>query len=343
MKTTGLALLAASAISASALAADELTVISFGRADQAALNAAYYAPFRKATGLAIRSLSYDGETTELEQMAASGKASWDLVQVESRTLAQGCRDGLFLKLDRSRVGDVNDLIPGALSECGVGIFAWSVALAYDANKLAAAPTSWKDFWNLQAYPGKRGLRRSAKYTLEIALLSDGVPADQVYKLLATAEGVDRAFKRLDAIKPQTVWWQAAAQPAAFLAAGTIAMSSAYTLWIDREQQNKNSGLKLAWERSLYDIDSWAIPKDTPNAATAYRFIAFASRPEYQRSLSQNIAYGPANRKALALLDKDLAARLPSFEDHLKTALKIDTAFWIAHGAELEKRFDRWAP
>src|SRR5689334_9671722 len=261
MKTTGLALLAASAISASALAADELTVISFGRADQAALNAAYYAPFRKATGLAIRSLSYDGETTELEQMAASGKASWDLVQVESRTLAQGCRDGLFLKLDRSRVGDVNDLIPGALSECGVGIFAWSVALAYDANKLAAAPTSWKDFWNLQAYPGKRGLRRSAKYTLEIALLSDGVPADQ-----------------------------------------------AYTLWIDREQQNKNSGLKLAWERSLYDIDSWAIPKDTPNAATAYRFIAFASRPEYQRSLSQNIAYGPANRKALALLDKDLAAR-----------------------------------
>ena len=120
------------------------------------------------------------------------------------------------------------------------------------------------------------------------------------------------------------------------------MTSAYTLWIDRERQQKQN-FKIAWDGSLYDVDSWAIPKGTPKASDAYRFIAFASQPEHQKLLSESIAYGPANRKALALLDAQLARTMPSAQGHLKRALKVDVAFWIRHGEALEKRFDRWAP
>ena len=323
-------------------AAGDITVISFGRADQAALTRAYYGAFRKSTGIAVKSASYDGQTTELEQMVKAGKTVWDVMQVESRTLQLGCQAGLFEKLDHGRTADEKDFIPGAISDCGVGIFAWSVALAYDADKVRGAPASWADFWNVKKYPGKRGLRRSAKYTLEIALLSDGVPAGEVYMLLATPQGVDRAFGRLERIKSDILWWEAAAQPAAFLAASKLVMTSAYTLWIDREQQRKKN-FRIGWNGSLYDVDSWAIPKGTPKASDAYRFIAFASRPEYQKRLSENIAYGPANRKALPLLDARLAGTMPSVEAHLAQALKVDTAFWIRHGEKLEKRFDAWAP
>ncbi len=325
-----------------ALAANDITVISFGRADQAALTAAYYRSFRKSTGIDVKSASYDGQTTELEQMVKTGKTVWDVMQVESRTLQLGCQAGLFEKLDHGKIGDKSDFIPGAVSDCGVGIFAWSLALAYDADKVKRAPGSWADFWDVKKYPGKRGLRRSAKYTLEIALLSDGVPASEVYKLLATAQGVDRAFRRLDRIKADVLWWEAAAQPAAFLAAGNLVMTSAYTLWIDRERQREKN-FRIAWDGSLYDVDSWAIPKGTPRISDAYRFIAFASQPEYQKMLSENIAYGPANRKALPLLDAELARTMPSAEANLKRALKVDIAFWIRHGEELEKRFDGWAP
>ena len=322
--------------------ANDITVISFGRADQAALTQAYYGSFRKSTGVAVKSASYDGQTTELEQMVKAGKTVWDVMQVESRTLQLGCQAGLFEKLDLGKIADRNDFIPGAISDCGVGIFVWSVALAYDADKVTGAPASWADFWDVRKHPGKRGLRRSAKYTLEIALLSDGVPAGEVYKQLATREGVDRAFARLERIKPDILWWEAAPQPAAFLAAGKLVMTSAYTLWIDRERQ-RNRTFRIAWAGSLYDVDSWAIPKGTPKASDAYRFIAFASRPEHQKILSENIAYGPANRKALPLLDSRLAATMPSAEPNLARALRVDTAFWIRHGQELEKRFDAWAP
>jgi putative spermidine/putrescine transport system substrate-binding protein len=324
-----------------ALAAQDLTVISFGRADRAALTSAYIEPFSKSTGIAVNSFTYDGQVTELTQMVQGGAPVWDVMQVESRTLDQGCRQGLFEKLDLQRVPRAEDLIPGALSPCGVGIFAWSQALVY-SDQLRDAPQSWADFWDIHKFPGKRGLRRSAKYTLEIALLADGVAPIDVYRTLATEAGVRRAFHKLDQIRKDTVWWEAAPQPAALIAAGWVSMSSAYTLWFDPEQE-RNQHTRIVWRQSLYDIDSWAIPKGSPKRDEAYRFIAFASAPEQQRVLSEHLTYGPTNRAALDLLPARLAGNLPSSTPNLAGALRIDSAFWIEHGDALERRFNAWAP
>jgi putative spermidine/putrescine transport system substrate-binding protein len=324
-----------------AAAASELTVISFGRADRAAIAAAYAEPFTKATGIAVHSLSYDGQVTELTQMVHAGAPVWDVMQVESRTLEQGCRQGLFEKLDPARVPAAAELIPGALSECGVGIFTWAHALVY-SDRLRAAPRSWADFWDTRKYPGKRGLRRSAKYTLEIALLADGVAAKDVYATLASEAGVRRAFRKLDQIRKDTIWWEAAAQPAALLDAGVVSMSSGYTLWFDPAQE-RNRHSRIVWRQSLYDMDSWAIPAGTPRRDDAYRFIIFSSSPPQQKAFSEQVTYGPTNRNALELLPARLAADLPSAPPNLAGALRIDTAFWIEHGDTLERRFNSWAP
>ena len=323
-------------------ASDELKVISFGRADQDALARAYFGPFQQQTGVRIKSLSYEGETTELDQMARSGHQDWDVVQVESRTLQLGCAEGLFEKIDYRKIGNRSDFLAGAVSDCGVGIFTWSMALAYDAERVSGTPHTWRDLWDLKKYPGKRGLRRSAKYTLEIALLADGVAPGDVYRVLATPQGVDRAFRKLDKIKPDVLWWEAAPQPATYLANGNFVMTSAYTLWFEPDRRSKPT-FRLAWDQSLYDVDSWAIPKGTPRVSDAYRFIAFASRPEQQKVLSDTLAYGPTNRKAVGLLDAQRVGVIPSAGVNLKNALKVDTGFWIRHAEELEKRFDQWAP
>jgi len=324
-----------------ATAAGALTVISFGRADRAALAEAYLEPFAKATGIAVNSFSYDGQVTELTQMVHAGAPVWDVMQVESRTLEQGCRQGLFEKLDQARVPPATELIPGALSQCGVGIFTWAQALVY-SDQLREGPHSWADFWDIRKYPGKRGLRRSAKYTLEIALLADGVDPRSVYSTLSTEAGVQRAFRKLDQINKNTVWWEAAPQPGALMAAGVVSMSSAYTLWFDPAEE-RNRHTHIVWRQSLYDLDSWAIPKGSPKLDEAYRFIAFASSAERQKVLSEHLAYGPTNRSTLQLLPASLASNLPSLAPNLADALRIDTAFWIEHGDALERRFNSWAP
>jgi putative spermidine/putrescine transport system substrate-binding protein len=323
------------------LAAGDLTIISFGRADRAALVEAYIDPFAKSTGINVHSLSYDGQVTELTDMVRGGSPAWDVMQVESRTLAQGCQRGLFEKLDPARLPRAEDLIPGTLSECGMGIFAWAQALVY-SDQLTSAPHSWADFWDVHKFPGKRGLRRSAKYTLEIALLADGVAPRDVYRTLETEAGVRRAFHKLDQIRGDTIWWEAAAQPAALLAAGWVKMSSAYSLWFD-PQQERSRHAHIVWRQSLYDIDSWAIPRGSPKRDDAYRFISFASDPERQKVLSEHLAYGPVSRRAFQLLPAQLATALPSSQPNLADALRVDTAFWIAHGDALERRFNAWAP
>lgn len=327
---------------ANATAAKEITAISFPRADQAALKKAYFEPYQKSSGTEVKSMSYDGQTDELEAMVNAGKTTWDVMQVESRTLKLGCEQGLFEKLDYSKLPNKNDFVPGAASECGIGIFTWSMALGYDASKVSATPASWSDFWNVKKFPGKRALRRSAKYTLEIALMADGVAPADVYKVLATKEGVDRAFRKLDEIRPYTVWWEAAAQPPTWLGAGKVAMSSGYTLWLDREQKRK-SNVKVTWDENLYDIDSWAIPKGSANAADAYKFISFALKPDRQKALSDEIAYGPTNRAAIGLASARNVNNLPSSASNLKHALPVDVAFWIRNGEALEDRFESWAP
>ena len=120
------------------------------------------------------------------------------------------------------------------------------------------------------------------------------------------------------------------------------MAAAYSLWIDSAQRQ---GLKFrtSWNGSLYELDSWAIVKGAQHLDDAYRFIAFASRPENQKIFSDSIAYGPTNKKAIARLAQTRADRLPRWGANLKASAPVDAAFWIEHGAELEKRFEAWAP
>ena len=71
-------------------------------------------------------------------------------------------------------------------------------LCYRRDKFpTGGPKSWVDFWDVKRFPGARGLCiNDSPRTLIFALLADDVPADRLYPL-----DVDRAFKKLDQIKP----------------------------------------------------------------------------------------------------------------------------------------------
>ncbi len=192
------------ALAASAQAGD-LTVIDWGGAIQSAHRQAMYEPFIKASGKPLVAGEWNGEMAKISTMVESNTVSWDLVQLDGAEMLQGCEAGLFEKPDWARLGFKPEVIDGAAAECGVGTLVWAMGLGYNAARLAEAPKGWADFWDVKKFPGKRGLRKRAEMTLEIALLADGVPAKNVYALLATREGVDRAFRKLDAIKPHIQW------------------------------------------------------------------------------------------------------------------------------------------
>lgn len=338
-KTLALAL--CGVLACNAAAAAELTLISFGGANQKAQDKAFYQPFMKSSGNRIVQGEYNGEQARVKAMVEAHKVSWDVVEVESPELARGCEEGLYEKLDYGRIGAKDEFLGKAVTDCGIGFFVWSTLLAYNADKLKGTPVSWSDFWDLKKFPGKRGLRKGAKFTLEIALLADGVKPDQVYKLLATREGADRAFHKLDQIKGSVQWWEAGAQPPQMLAAGDVVMSSAYNGRI-ASAQKEGKNFKMVWSGNIYDVESYAIPKGAPNRDLAYKFIQFAGKAENQQVFSAEIPYGPTNLKAARSMPAQIAGELPTSSANLNGALPSNTQFWVEHGEELEQRFNSWA-
>ena len=234
----------------------------------------------------------------------------------------------------------SDFVEGALHECGVPNIVYSTIFAYDADKIKDGPTKIADLFDLKKWPGKRALWKNPFGNLEAALMADGVPANKVYETLRTPAGVDRAFKKLDTIKKDVVWWESGAQPAQLLASGEVVMAQAWNGRIfDADKNGKN--FKIVWDGQLQDWDLWAIPKGSKHLDAAYKFIAFASEPKIIATQTKYISYGPAVLAAIPNVPPDILKDLPTAPQNSKNVLVNDAQFWGDNGEELRKRFNTW--
>lgn len=321
--------------------ARDLTVVSWGGNYQDAQREIYFEPFTRSTDTPLLEESWDGGYGVLAAKMKSGQADWDVVEVETEELELGCADGLYEEIDWDRLGGEDRFEPSAVSDCGVGAIVWTTGIGYDADRLAETPSGWNDFWDVTKFPGKRGLRRGPKYTLEFALMADGVAPDEVYDVLATPDGVDRAFAKLDELKADIVWWDAGAQPIQLLASGQVTMSTAYNGRLTGINREEGTNLQIVWPGSIYALDSWVVMKGTPNLDGAYAFLAFANEPEHQAKLPGYIAYGLPVKAASELVPAALKRELPTDPANREGAIALDGDFWVDNIETLNARFDAW--
>lgn len=329
------------ALSLPAAAADSLTVVTFGGAFENAVVKAYFEPFTAKTGTNIVREQYDGGLAKLRGMVESGNTTWDLIDLESNDAIAACDEGLIQKLDTKLLGDVSDFIPGAVLPCAVASMVWSTVYAYDTSRLKTAPTSMADFFDLEKFPGKRGLRKSPKGAVEWALIADGVPAGDVYRVLGTPEGLDRAFKKLSAIKSQIVWWEAGAQAPQLLADGAVTMTMAYNGRIRVAQLEDKRPFSIVWDGQVYDYEWWGIPKGAKNAAASRKLVEYASSPDNIWKLSNHIPYAPPRKSAIPQVDKAVLPHLPTAPDNFKNALQVNSEFWADNFDQINGRFMSW--
>jgi len=335
-------LLAAVALLAASTAADarDLTVVARGEAMPDAARQVYTQPFSVATGIQVQLESWDGGIDNLRARAKSPDSNWDIVQVNADELATGCGDGLYERLDWPAIGGKDHYLPQGVSDCGVGAAVSNVVLAWDRDKFPATP-SWTDFWDVAKYPGKRGLTRGVRSNLEIALFADGVSPPDVYKVLGTSDGVDRAFRKLDQLKPYIVWWQTGAEAAHILGSGAVLMTTAPSGRIITANWADHRNFGIQWNASLYQVDSWAILKGSPNLRLAQQVLYFIGTPAIEARMFQVTGNSGLARGANDGLAADLVAASPSNPANLNAAVRVDTAFWHDNLAKLQQRFDAW--
>ena len=326
-----------------ALAASDLAITSWGGAYQMSQRKAYFEPYAKAQGVKVTEEEYNGEIAKIKAMVDAKSITWDVVDVDSGRAIQGCNEGVLETIDWAKLGyDRAKFIGADKYDCGVPTILYATVIAYDKDKMGDnGPKTIADIFDLQKFPGKRGLQKDPFVNLEWALIADGVAIKDVYKVLGTPEGVDRAFKKLDTIKKNVVWWEAGAQPPQLLADGQVVMTSAWNGRIYDANKNSGKHFEIMWDAQGLDWDLWAIPKGDPKLEDAYNFIKFASSVDAQADQTHYISYGPGNMDAAAKVDPAILPNLPTAPDHMGNALLTDPAFWGDKGNDLRERFTAW--
>lgn len=326
-----------------ARAADPITVVGWGGNWDKAYREGVWAPYEAETGIPVVQEEWGGELAKIRAQVQSGNITYDLVSPEAPSVEIGCAEGLFVKLTPEITGDPSKYLPGTIHECGVASDTWATILAYNADAIKGeGPQSWADFWNVEKFPGKRGMLAQAQYTLENAMMADGVPADQVYVELRKPGGVDRAFAMLDKIKPHVVWWSSSTQSMQNLDSGEVVMTDQYNARVTNDIVNEKKNYKIVWQAGyFYGTDMWSVVKGAPREKEALDLLKWFSEPEHQAGFSKLYAYGTGRVEAVDFVPAEWQKNLPTSPEHAKFGASYDNAFWVENKEALEERFKAW--
>ncbi|MCB2010551.1 MAG: ABC transporter substrate-binding protein [Geminicoccaceae bacterium] len=353
--------IAASILALSATAASaadvELNVVSWGGAYTRSQLNAYQKPYMaEHPEVQLNSVDYSGGLAEVRAQSEAGNVTWDLVDTLLADAITGCDEGLFMPIDVDTDLDPapdgtpasEDFLEGTLlSECFIPQIIYSTAFAYrtDAFQNGEQPSTMADVFDLEKFPGKRTLQKSPINNLEWALIADGVPVDEVYDVLDTPEGKDRAFAKLDSIKGDVIWWTEGAVPAQLLADGEVVFGTGYNGRLFAAIEEEGQPLAMIWDGQAMDIDGWAIPADGSNIEEVKKFLRFATDTQRLADQAKWISYGPARKSSLPLVDKhaelgiDMGPHMPT--RYADQGFLIDFEWWADNKDAMNERFNSW--
>jgi putative spermidine/putrescine transport system substrate-binding protein len=340
-----------------AWAAKELVVVSWGGAYSASQQNAYHDPYM-ATNPDIKILNDDSSNEAVAKLRAQAEANnvtWDLVDVVASDAMRLCDEGLALEIDHdkslapapdgtSASKDFGDLI---VSPCFIPQIVYSTTFGYRTDKVKEKPTSVCAVFDLEKFPGKRALEKRPINNVEWALICDGVEAKDVYDVLDTKEGRERAFKKLDTIKDQVVWWSKGAQTPQLLADGEVVMGSTYNGRLFSLIEEKKAPVAMLWDWQVFDLDGWIVPKGTKNLDAVMKYLRFATDTQRLADQAKYISYGPARQSSAPLVGKhatlgiDMKPHMPTSPENAKTKLLYNYEWWADNRDDLDQQFQAW--
>jgi putative spermidine/putrescine transport system substrate-binding protein len=283
--------------------AKEIVLANAGGDAVTAMGQAYGEPYMKevpATKVVI-----DGtfpSSAKIKAMVEAKNTTWDICDRNLPASLELGEPGLLQEIDYTVV-DRNKLRPEHAGKWGCGSYIYSNVLAYQADAFGGRkPMTWKDFWNVKDFPGKRALRKHIDGQLEAALLADGVAPKDIYPI-----DLKRALAKIKELKPHCVFWSTGAESQQVLRDKEVVMAN---LWNTRASVlRRESKQKIDFhfnEASLW-VGAWIVPKNNPAGKDVFKFMASTQDPGRQVELFKLLGNGPVNPAAAPMVPEDLRA------------------------------------
>ena len=313
---------------------------SWGGSFQDALRTTMLTPAAEKLGIEVEEDTTNGIQDVRSQISA-GAVSWDVTEQELSVCETLKQEDSLEPLDYSLINSAG-IPPELVNSHYVGLLAFTKVISYRQDKFGDnGPQSWADFWDVEKFPGKRGMHGKVNYNLEAALMADGVAKSEIYNVLSTKKGQERAWAKLAEIVPHvTVWYRGGSQSAQILRDGEV---DVVHMGHNRVESVANSGVDVAYtfQDGTMDVDCLLVPKGAPNYANAMKLINSVLSASSQATLAKTMPLGPVNKYAFdaGVLSIEQAKNVNTHPDNYDKQLLVDPNFYIGQLDVLTERFD----
>ncbi len=335
----------------------DIVVTSWGGGYTASQQKAYGASWEAKTGKKINWENYNGGLGEVRAMVEAGNATWDIVDVLPDQIRTGCDEGLFEEIPADMfitTGGVSfddDMMVPRPNDCAIPQIFWSYMAFYQEGTYSGEqPDSIADFFDVEKFPGKRGIHTWANALIEMALYADGVAIADVYDVMDTEEGIERAFAKLDTIKDHVVFWSSGAKPLELVSSGEVSMSLAYNGRVGAAILSEGAAFVPIWDGQVLEEEWLAVIKGSKNKDEAIDFAIHASAPEQQAGQAKWINYGPMRKSGLAIIAANepwyntgvnIMEHMPNRDEVMPSSIFANPDWWADNGSEISERFTAW--
>lgn len=310
----------------------EVVLAGFGGETYQVRHKLVFDQFAKLSGAKVVDAPWD--YGKYLNMVASASPEWDAIDFDGYSVVGLIQSG---KAPAKLADWVRrcDLVDKAYQDYAAGSYAYSVVLGWSST-LKEAPRNWADFFDTKKFPGKRAFPKSIYAgTVEIALMADGVAKEDLYPL-----DFDRAFRKLDQLKGDMIFYDSYAQGQQFLVQGSASMIATAN---SRMIQLKNEGRgDYTYDQAvLYPWGAFPITQNAKHADAMNALIDTMSHPAVQAEIARALYLGPTVSAAFDLLSAEERALQPNSEENRAKAAVVDTETAAKQDPEYVKRFFAW--
>lgn len=312
-----------------AAAAEGITVVNYGGDAVDAYAQAWTGPFTAESGIPVAIDGTGPLVGRIRKMVDDRAVTWDVCDgAPYYALQMGpdyCEPIDYSVVDETKFFDWNK---NALS---AGNYVFSTVLAYDSSKFETAPTGWKDFFDLEKFPGKRVMFKWFDGQPEACLLAAGIAPADLYPL-----DMGLVAEMIASLGDNLVLWDSGADSQQVFLSGEVVMGNIWNTRASQLERDTGGRVKWIWNEQIVQPAAWIIPKGSAKAAEAQKFIASTQDVTRQIKMLDLMGNGPANPAALTQLSEEQIRLNPT--SHMETAIPINSDWYAANYNEA---LDAW--
>ena len=275
------------------------------------------------------------EISKVQAQVESGNVTWDVVDTADFPPYVHCGT-LFQKLDFSKI-DISNIPEGQVSECSVPAMNYGVVLMYKNETYKDnPPKSWKDFFDVEKFPGSRAIDGSGDFTgglLEQALLASGQSVDNI-----TVADIDKAIEKVKSLGPDTIFWKTGAESQQLAESGEADM---VMMWTGRAMTAVKNGAAYTpvWQDWLVVMDQMTIPVGVKDPDASHALINAYLGKAAQETLAKATSYTPIHKDAQPQVDEITASFMTNTPEKAKMGYQQNIKFWVANFAEANEKWN----